>query len=178
MKMGSVRLMLTLVFLTSLGSCAIIKNIGNSAPSGRIVAIPLFKCNCEPLIQEAVQDSLIDVFFTNTNAKPVKGEKGDITIVGIITMAAMQSGSSQGGIYGSSSSGSVAISGSESSNSTTGSYVAAITIQAYKNGELIATSSVGQDRGNGTLDSSVSLAQDAVWKIVKVLARQNEIGYK
>ena len=57
-----------------------------NAPPGRIVAISLFKCNCEPLVQEAVQDSFIDVFFTETNAKPIKGENGDITIVGIITM--------------------------------------------------------------------------------------------
>ncbi len=86
MKISPVRLVLALVFLTILIGCSTIRNLGNNAPSGRIVAISLFKCNCEPLIQEAVQDSLIDVFFSYTNAKPIKGENADIAIVGIITM--------------------------------------------------------------------------------------------
>jgi hypothetical protein len=174
MKMSPVRLVLILVFLVILGGCTTIRNIGNNAPPGRIVAISLFKCNCEPLVQEAVQDSLVDVFFTYTNAKPIKGENGDIRIVGIITMAEGQSGSSEGKVFGSGS----AIGGKTSSTSASGSYVAGITIQAYKNGELIATHSEGQNLGSGTLTSPVSLAQDAVWYIVKPLARQNEIGYK
>ena len=162
MKMSSVRLVLILVFLTFLGGCSTIRGDGKLAQPGRSVAISLFKCNCEPLIQEAVQDSIVDVFFTNTNAKPIKGENGDITIVGIITMAEGQSSDSD----------------RTSSSSASGRYVTGITIQAYKKGELIATNSVGQDLGKGPLISPVSLAQDAVWPIAKSLARRNEIGYK
>ena len=73
----------------------------NDAPPGRIVAISLFKCNCEPLVRETVQDALVDVFFNFTNAKPVKGESGEITIVGIITMQEGQTGRSKGSAFGS-----------------------------------------------------------------------------
>ena len=177
MKMNPVRLMLILIFLTVLGGCSVFRGDGKSAPPrppSHIVAISLFKCNCDPLVQAAVQDSLIDVFFTYTNAKPVKGENGYITIVGIITMGEGQTGHSGGLVIGNSS-GAV---GSTSSSSATGNYITGITIQAYKNGELIATSSEGQDLSEGKLISPVSLAQDAVWKVVKALARQNEIERK
>lgn len=180
MKMSPVRLALILVMLIILGGCSITRSIVNDAPPtppappGRIIAISLFKCNCEPLIQEAVQDSLIDVFFTETNAQPIKGENADITIVGIITMDGGQTGSSKGSVLGLGS----AIGGSSSGSSASGNYMTGITIQAYKKGELIATSSVGQDLGKGNLISPVSLAQDAVWKIVKALDRQKLIARK
>lgn len=172
--MSPVSLALFLVFLTFLGGCATIRGDGKLAPPGRIVAISLFKCKCEPLLQETVQDSLIYVFFSSTNAKPIKGENADITIVGIITMEGGQTGTSKGSVLGIGS----LLGGSTSGSSASGNYMSGITIQAYKNSALIATSSVGQDLGEGTLISPVSLAQDAVWKIIKALARQNEIGYK
>jgi hypothetical protein len=177
MKMSPVRLTLILVFLTILGGCSIFRGHHNDAPPippGRLIAISLFKCNCDPVVQEAIQDSLIGVFFTETNAKPIKGENADITIVGIITMDGGQTGSSEGKVLGIGSS----IGGRTSGSSASGNYVTGITIQAYKNGELIATNSVGQDLGKGTLISPVTFAQDAVWQIVKALVRQNEIGYK
>jgi hypothetical protein len=177
MKMSPVRLTLILVFLTILGGCSIFRGHRNDAPPippGRLIAISLFKCNCDPVVQEAIQDSLIGVFFTETNAKPIKGENADITIVGIITMDGGQTGSSEGKVLGIGSS----IGGRTSGSSASGNYVTGITIQAYKNGELIATNSVGQDLGKGTLISPVTFAQDAVWQIVKALVRQNEIGYK
>lgn len=151
MKMSPVKLVLIPVFLTILGGCSIFSGHRNDAPPGRIVAISLFKCNCEPIIQEAVQDSLIDVFFSETNAKPVKGENADITIVGIITMDGGQTGSSEGTVLGIGSS----VGGRTSGSSASGNYVTGITIQAYKKGELIATNSVGQDLGEGTLISPV-----------------------
>ena len=167
---------LILVFLTVLGGCATIREYGNDAPPGRIVAISLFKCNCEPLVRETVQDTFVDVFFKYTNAKPVKGENGDITIVGIITMEEGQTGRSKGSVFGGGSSGSVAVGSSTSGSSASGTYVTGITIQAYKNGELIATHSVGQNLGRGVLISPVTLATRAANYISTVLVRQNEIG--
>ena len=181
MKISPVRLALILAFLTIFGGCAKIKNYVNNvedAPPGRIVAISLFKCNCEPLVRETVQDTFVDVFFKSTNAKPVKGENGDITIVGIITMEEGQTGHSKGSVFGGGYSGSAAVGGSSSGSSASGTYVTGITLQAYKNGELIATHSVGQNLSKGTLISPVSLAKDAASYISTVLVRQNEIGRK
>lgn len=181
MKISPARLALILAFLTIIGGCAKIKNYVNNveeAPPGRIVAIALFKCNCEPLVRETVQDTFVDVFFRSTNAKPIKGESGDIAIVGIITMEAGQTGSSKGSVSGGSYSGFSAVGGSSTGSSASGTYVTGITIQAYKNGELIATHSVGQNLGKGTLISPISLAKDAASYISKVLVRQNEIGRK
>jgi hypothetical protein len=181
MKRSPVRLALILAFLAILGGCAKVKNYVNNvedAPPGRIVAISLFKCNCDPLDRETVQDSFVDVFFQSTNAKPVKGENGDIKIVGIITMGEGQTGRSKGSAFGSSYNGSGAVGGSSSGSSASGAYVTGITTQVYKNGELIATHSVGQNLGSGTLISLVSLAKSSASYISKVLVRQNEIGRK
>jgi len=175
MKMSRVWLVLILVGLIFTGGCAA---KGNLAPPGRIVAISLFKCNCDPVVQEAVRDSLVDVFFTYTNAETIKGEIGDITIVGTMTMAEGQSAIAKGKISGGGSSNFSAVGGATSSSSLSGSYASGITIQAYKNGKLIATHSAGQDIGNVALISPVSLAKAAAWYIVKPLAYQNEIGYK
>jgi hypothetical protein len=116
------------------------------------------------------------VFFKHTNATPVKGENGDITIVGIITMEEGKTGHSKGLVLGGASSGSAAIGGGSSGSSASGTYVSGITIQAYKNGELIATHSVGQNLGRGTLISPINLATKAANHISNVLIRQNEIG--
>ncbi len=178
MKNSPTGLMMFLAFLTILGGCGKIKEFRNDAPPGRIVAISLFKCNCDPLVQETVQDSFVDVFFRYTNAKLVKGENGDIRIVGIITMEEGQTGRSKGSAFGGGYSGSVAVGGKSSGSTATGNYVAGITIQVYKNSELIATHSVGQDLGGGTLISPVSLAKDAARYISTILVRQNEIGRK
>ncbi len=169
---------LILAFLAVLGGCSKIKEYGNDAPPGRIVAISLFKCNCDPLDRETVQDSFVDVFFKYTNAKPVKGENGDIQIVGIITIGEGQTGRSKGSAFGSSYNGSGAVGGSSSGSSASGAYVTGITIQAYKNNELIATHSVGQDLKGGTLTSLVSLANGAARYISTALVRQNVIGRK
>ena len=150
----------------------------NDAPPGRIVAISLFKCNCDPLDRETVQDSFVDVFFKSTNTKPVKGEAGDITIVGIITVGEGQTGRYKGSTFGSSYSGTAAVGGSSSGSSASGVYVTGITVQAYKNGEIIATHSVGQNLGSGTLISLVSLANDAARHISAALVRQHEIARK
>lgn len=156
--------------------CAKLKEMDNTAPPGRVVAISPFKCNCEPIVRESVQDSFVDVFFKYTNAKPVKGENGDITIVGIITMEEGHTGRTKGGVFGGGSSGSVAIGGSSSGASASGTYISGITVQAYKNGELVATHSVGQNLGKGVLFSPVSIANDAARYISTILVRQNEIG--
>lgn len=174
------RLVLMLAFLTAFGGCGKIKNYVtlNDAPPGRVIAISLFKCNCEPLVRETVQDTFVDVFFKSTNAKPIKGENGDITIFGIITMAEGQTGKSKGSAFGSSYQGSGAVGGSSSGSTASGSYVTGITIQAYKNNELIATHSAGQNLDSGSFVSPVHLAKDAASYISKVLVRQNEIGRK
>jgi len=172
MKMGQVGLALALVFLTILGGCAKISEFSNDAPPGRVVAVSVFKSNCTPLVQEAVQDTFIDAFFSYTNAKPVKGENGYIRIAGIITIDEGQTGNSKGVILGGNSS----VGGSSSASSASGTYVTGITVQAYKNNELIATYSVGQDLGKGRLISPVSLAKEAAHNVVKLLVRQNEIG--
>ena len=115
MKRNPVWLALILVLVTFLGGCGKFKNYvtSNDAPPGRIVAISLFKCNCDPLDRETVQDSFVDVFFKSTNTKPVKGEAGDITIVGIITVGEGQTGRYKGSTFGSSYSGTAAVGGSE-----------------------------------------------------------------
>jgi hypothetical protein len=87
-------------------------------------------------------------------------------------------GYSKGSVFGGGSSGSVAVGGSSSGSSASGTYVTGITVQAYKNGELIATHSVGQDLGKGSLISPVSLAKNAANYISTILVRQNEIGRK
>ena len=169
-------LVLIPVFLTAFGGCGQFKNYVtlNDAPPGRVIAISLFKCNCEPLVRETIQDTFVDVFFKSTNAKPIKGENGDITILGIITMAEGQTGKSKGSAFGSS----YAVGGSSSGSTASGSYVTGITIQAYKNNELIATHSAGQNLDSGSFVSPVHLAKDAAIYISRVLVRQHEIGRK
>jgi len=166
--------MLILVFLAVLTGCAKIKEFNNDAPSGREIGIALFKCNCTTLVQETVQDAFIDEFFTNTNSKPIKGENGYITIQGKISIEEGHTASSSGLLLGSSS----GIGGGSSGSAATGAYVTGITIQAYKNGELIATHSIGQNLGSGKLIAPVSLAKKAAKYISTVLVRQNEIGRK
>jgi hypothetical protein len=174
LKMNLVKLALVLVFLSILGGCGKLKEAGNDAPPGRIVSVALFKSNCTPLVQEAVQAAFIDAFFTYTNAKPIKGENGYIRIEGIITIDEGQTGSSSGLILGGRSS----VGGGSSSSAASGTYVTGITIQAYKGSDMIATYSVGQDLGKGKLVSPVSLAMSAARNISTLLVRQNEIGRK
>jgi|GEM_PF-5718161 len=176
MKRCHIRLALIIFFFTVFAGCASFKEMDNYAPPGRIVAISLFKCNCEPLVQETIQSTFIDVFFKQTTAKPVKGENGEIIIEGIITLEEGQTGSSKGLILGSASSGSGTVGGSSTGSSASGTYMSGITVQAYKNGELIATYSVGQNLGRGVLLSPVTMATRAANYISTVLVRQNEIG--
>jgi hypothetical protein len=182
MNRGPLWLILTIAFLATLGGCAQlgaqINNTVRNPPAGRIVAISLFKCNCEPLVRETVQDTFIDEFFHYTNSKPVKGENGDITIVGIITMDQGQTGSSKGSVFGGGYSGSAAVGGSSSGSSASGTYVTGITVQAFKNGELIATHSEGQNLGKGTLISLVTIAKNAAHRISSDLVSRSEVGRK
>jgi hypothetical protein len=178
MKMNSVRLFLILGLLFFLGGCGAMRGEVKPVPPVRIVAISLFKCNCESVIQETVQDTFIHEFFQETNAKPIKGENGDITIVGTIAMSEGQTGISKGMVLGSASSRTASIGGGSSGSSASGSYATGLTVQAFKNGELIATYSVGQDLSKGKILSPVTLAQNAAARLVKTLTRQNEIGDK
>jgi hypothetical protein len=142
--------------------CAKIQDALSDAPpgpSGRIVAIALFKCSCDDTVRETVQNSFVDTFFKSTNAKLVKGESGDIVIVGTITT---QEGSTAAG--------------RRSGSASAGNYASGITVQAYKNGELIATHSVGQDLGRGRFLSTVALANQAARYLSDALVRGGEIG--
>lgn len=162
-------LLAAVLFLVTLFTgCARLKEMGNSAPPGRVVAISLFKSNCEPLVRESVQDTFMDIFFNKTNAKPVKGKNGDIIIEGIITIGEGHTGRSKGTFFGPG--------GEVSGTSASGTYVSGITVQAYKNGKLIATYSVGQNLGRGVLCSPIYLANKAAVYISTILVRQNEIG--
>jgi hypothetical protein len=176
MKRCAVKLALILVCFIVLVGCASIKEMGNYAPPGRIVAISPFKCTCDPLIQETLQDTFIDVFFKQTTAKPIKGEEGEITIKGTITMDEGQTGSTKGSILGIGSSSLTTLGGGSSGSSASGTYMSGITVQAYKNGELIATYSFGQNLGRGVLLSPIIMATRAANYISTILVRQNEIG--
>jgi len=68
MKRYLVLLIFIPVLFTVLAGCAKLKEMDNNAPPGRVVAISSFKCNCDPLVSESVQDGFIDVFFNYTNA--------------------------------------------------------------------------------------------------------------
>ena len=166
-------LLVAVLFLVTLFTgCARLKELDNTAPPGRVVAISLFKSNSEHLVKESIQDTFMDIFFKKTNAKPVKGKNGDIVIEGIITIEEGHSRRTKGAIIGRSS----GIGGGVSGTSASGIYVSGITVQAYKNGELIATHSVGQDLGRGVLLSPIHLAKRAATYISTILVRQNEIG--
>lgn len=173
--------LLSIIFATvGLDGCARLKDgwsgSKNDAPPGRVVAIARFKCNCDPLVQESIQDSFVDVFFKSTNAKPIKGESGDIVISGLLTVEQGSTGTSKGELGGAGSGSFAAVGGSSKSSSAAGAYVSGITVQAYKNGQMIATYSAGQNLGEGRLISPVSLGKDAASYLAKVLVRQHEIG--
>jgi len=146
---------ITLLLIVS--GCQRFKEVDYYSRPGKVVAISLFKCDCELLEREAIQDTFIDVFYKLTDAKPIKGNTGDINIVGIITIGTGQTGHSP-------------------RSASSGKYISGITLQAYKDGKIIATHSVGQDLGRGVLFSPVSLAKQAAQYISTVLVRQNEIG--
>ncbi|NTU50419.1 MAG: hypothetical protein HGA87_06015 [Desulfobulbaceae bacterium] len=164
------------IFAALSAGCGRLKELNNNAPPGRLVAISQFKCNSETLVRELVQDSFVDVFFKSTNAKVIKGDKGEITIVGIINIEEGQSGRSKGAVFGGGSSAAVALGGSSAATSASGAYVSGITVQAYKGDELLATHSVGQNLGQGVLISPVMLAKEAANYIATILVRKNEIG--
>lgn len=173
-------LVLPIIFVSLLSGCAkiirIIDNVPNPPP--RTVAISAFKCNCDPLIKESVQDSFVDVFFKSSNARPIKGENGDVVIVGVITIGEGSTGISKGRLSGGGSSGFAAIGGSSSGSTASGAYITGITVQAYKNNEIIATYSIGQNLKGGELVSTVSMAKDAANYVAKILIRKYEIGRK
>lgn len=160
--------------LIGVSSCAQLKEMDNHVPPGRVVAISSFKCNCEPLVGEAVQDTFLDVFFKRTNAKPIKGDAGDIIIVGVVTVDSGSSGQSRGSVFGSAH----GVGGGSRGVMAEGKYATGLTVQAFKNGELIATHSVGRDLRGGVLVSPVTLAYQAAEYISTVLVRQHEIGRK
>lgn len=176
MKHYPVLLIFISLLFTALTGCGSLKEMDNNAPPGRVVVISAFKCNCDPIVTESVQDSFIDVFFNYTNAKPIKGDSGDIIITGLLTIEEGSTGVSKGSMSGAGSSGFSAIGGKSSGSSAAGTYVTGITVQAYKNGELIATRSIGQNLSKGRLVSPVSLAKKAAKYISTILVRQNEIG--
>lgn len=159
--MKTIQVLIVLVLSVVLSSCARFKEVGNYAPPGKVVAIALFKCDCDPLMRETIQDTFIDVFYKQTTAKPIKGDKGDINIVGIITFNTGQTDR---------------VKMSTSRRAASDRYLSGITLQAYKDGRIIATHSEGQDLGRGVLYSPVSLAKKAARYISTVLVRQNEIG--
>ena len=173
-------LILIPMLFTALTGCARVMQVIDNVPSPppRTVAISLFKCNCDPLVKESVQDSFVDVFFKSSNARPIKGDNGDIVIVGILTIGEGSTGTSKGRMSGGGSSGFTAIGGSSSGSSASGAYITGITVQAYKNNEIIATYSIGQNLKGGELVSTVSMAKDAASYITKVLIRKYEIGRK
>lgn len=129
-------------------------------PAGRVVAITLFKGEADPGLKETIQDTFVDVFFKTTNGRPVKGDAGDIVLVGTVAV--------QGGV-------SANANGSGSSASG-GPFVSGITVQAFEAGELIATHSIGQDLGRGVLASPVALADRAARYVSTVLLRKGELG--
>ena len=156
--------------------CRALREMGNTAPPGIVVAIAPFKCNGDPLIGESVQDCFVDVFFRSTSAKPVKGENGEIVIVGVVTMSMGGTGNSEASMGGYAGGGFAGVGGSASGTSASGNYASGITVQATRNGELIATYSAGQDLRDGVLLSPVALATKAAIQVSTVLVRQNQIG--
>ncbi len=130
----------------------------------------------DPLVRESVQDTFVDIFFKYTNAKPLKGDSGDIVIVGVLTVEEGSTGVSKGKMSGAGSSTFAAIGGSSSGASAAGNYVSGMTFQVYKNGEMIATYSVGQNLGGGQLVSPVALGTTAAYYLSSALIRKNEIG--
>jgi hypothetical protein len=139
------------------------------------VSISLFKCNCDPIVQESIQDTFVEEFFQRTNAKVGKGDKGEITIVGVVTMdqGAESEGHSSvmGNAYG--------VGGKSKNSAIVGHYISGISAQAYRNGELLATYSVGQNLGEGRpLKAPITLAHDAAYNIVWYLLHDNVIGSK
>ncbi len=149
------------VLTAALAGCGTLQEWTSSAPPGRIVAISAFKCDCDQATRDVVGDAFLDVFFNATNAAPTRGDIGDIVVVGSITVQ-----------EGYSSRANTSLSESR------GTYVSGITVQALKNGEMIASQSQGQDMGRGVLFSPVAMAQMAAKKLAKSLMRQDEIGRK
>ena len=153
------------------------------------IAITQFNCNCDVVIKESVQDSIIDTFFKANYGKPIKGENGDIVIKGTITMTEgtsnhsedRNSGSSSISIspssysYGSYGSGYSSSEGHKTDSSSSGVYLSVITIQAYQNGQMIASESIGQNLGNGQLLSTQTMANQAANSVLKELVRKNII---
>jgi hypothetical protein len=165
MKLGHA-LMMPFILAAILTGCVKKNEVRNGIPPPPplAVSVSLFKCNCDPVIQEAVRDSIIDVFFNNTNAKPTKADKGDLTIVGVINMADGNTAYSDGSVGGGGGSSFFAMKGRSSGVAVSGAYISGITMQVYKNGELIATHSVGQDLGGKKvkLISPITKSLDAI----------------
>ena len=164
------------------------------------IAITPFNCNCDVVVKESVQDSIIDTFFKANYGRPVKGDIGDIgdiVIKGTITMTEgasnhsddRSSGSSSMSIspsrygygsYGSYSSGSYgsgysSSEGHKTDSSSSGIYLSVITIQAYKNGQIVASESIGQNLGNGQFLSAQTMANQGASSILTQLVRKNII---
>jgi hypothetical protein len=179
MKKRLVLLVLMFVFVIGSLGCSVFRKKDaapptSSAPPGRLVAIARFKCNCDPLVSESIQDSFLDIFFKGTNAKLVKGEKGDIVIVGVITMESSQTTDK---VFSPTTPESTSDANKLATSSASGAYVTGITAQAYKSGELIATQAVGQNRGEEKyIISPVNLATQAANNLLEILTGQNEIG--
>lgn len=173
-------LVLPIICALLLTGCAKIRRAIDNVPEPppRTVAISVFKCNCDPLITESVQDSFVDVFFKSSNARPIKGDDGDIVIKGILTFGEGSTGASKGIILGGGSNGSATIGGGSSGSSASGIYITGITVQAHKNNEIIATYSAGQNLKGGGLVSPVSMAKNAASYISAILIRKYEIGRK
>jgi len=153
------------------------------------IAITQFNCNCDIVVKESVQDSIIDTFFKANYGRPVKGDMGDIVIKGTITMTEgasnhsddRNSGSSSMSMspsrysYGSYGSGYSSSEGHKTDSSSSGIYLSVITIQAYKNGQIVASESIGQNLGNGQFLSAQSMANQGASSILTQLVRKNII---
>ncbi|TAN67911.1 MAG: hypothetical protein EPN17_10425 [Methylobacter sp.] len=165
------------------------KTIRNLSKVNTSVAIALFNCNCDDIIKESVQDSIMDVFFKSNYGKPIKGNFGDVLVKGTVTMAEGVSNHSEGHSSGSSSmsispslyyygsygSGYSSSEGHKADSSASGSYLSVITIQAYRNGEMVASESIGQNLGTGELSSPQLMANQAANSILKILVGKNII---
>jgi hypothetical protein len=153
------------------------------------IAITQFNCNCDVVVKESVQDSIIDTFFKANYGMPVKGNIGDIVIKGTITMTEgasnhsddRNSGSSSMSMspsrysYGSYGSGYSSSEGHKTDSSSSGIYLSVITIQAYKNGQIVASESIGQNLGNGQFLSAQTMANQGASSILTQLVRKNII---
>jgi hypothetical protein len=181
----NIRLRLTIIFivLLTLGGCVKKGETKNTPPPPPVkVSISLFKCNCDPATQEAVREAIIDELFTYTNAIPIKSGKADVIFDGAITIQNGAIGYSNGFVGGNDN----GFAGGKNGGGAAGTYMSGLSIEVYKDGELIATHSVGQDLSGGkrffrrriTLISPVSMTKDAAYYVAKLLVQKKVLVWK